>query len=53
MKKYFFLVLLRKQGMHAGQLVLPGEVHGFLLHKNWLKAYNATFELIERQVSKK
>jgi dipeptidyl aminopeptidase/acylaminoacyl peptidase len=53
MKKYFSLVLLPKQGMHAGQFVLPGEAHGFLLHKNWLKAYNATFEFIERQFSKK
>jgi hypothetical protein len=52
-KKYFFPVLLRKQGMHAGQLVLPGEVHGFLLHKNWLKGYNETFEFTERQFSKK
>ena len=45
--------LLRKQGVHVEQLVLPDEVHGFLLHKNWLKAYNATFEFIERQFSKK
>jgi len=45
--------LLRKQGVHVEQLVLPDEVHGFLLHKNWLKAYNATIEFIDRQFSKK
>ncbi len=45
--------LLRKQGVHVEELVLPDEVHGFLLHKNWLKAYNSTFEFIERQFSKK
>jgi dipeptidyl aminopeptidase/acylaminoacyl peptidase len=45
--------LLQRQGVHVEQLVLPDEVHGFLLHKNWLKAYNATIEFIERQFSKK
>jgi dipeptidyl aminopeptidase/acylaminoacyl peptidase len=39
---------LRRQGVHVEQLVLPDEVHSFLLHKNWLKTYNATFEFIER-----
>ena len=45
--------LLQRQGVHVEQLVLPDEVHGFLLHKNWLKAYNATIEFIEREFSKK
>jgi len=45
--------LLRKQRVDVEELVLPDEIHGFLLHKNWLKAYNATFEFIERQFSKK
>lgn len=53
MKKYFFPVYLPKQDMHVGQLVLAGKVHDFLLHKNWLKAYNITFEFIEKQFSKK
>lgn len=44
---------LRNQGVHVEQLVLPDEVHFFLLHKNWLKAYEATFEFINRQFSKK
>ena len=45
--------LLQRQGVHVEQLVLPDEVHGFLLHKNWLKAYKATIEFIEREFSKK
>ena len=43
---------LRKQGVHVEQLVLPDEVHSFLLHRSWLKAYNATFEFIQRNFQK-
>ena len=45
-----FAELLRKQHVHVEQLVLPDEVHSFLLHKNWLKVYEATFEFINRQM---
>jgi dipeptidyl aminopeptidase/acylaminoacyl peptidase len=45
--------ILRKQGVHVEQLVLPDEVHSFLLYSNWIKAYNATFEFVERQFRKK
>lgn len=44
---------LRRQGVHVEQLVFPDEVHFFLLHKNWVKAYQATFEFIKRQLNKK
>jgi len=44
--------LLRKQGVHVEQLVLPDEIHSFLLYQNWIKAYNATFEFVERQFNK-
>ena len=44
--------LLRKQGVTVEQLVLPDEVHSFLLHKNWLKVYSATFDFIQRQFNK-
>ncbi len=43
---------LRKQGVHVEQLVFPDEVHFFLLHGNWVKAYKATFEFVERQLNK-
>ena len=44
--------MLRKQGVHVEQLVLPDEVHSFLLYSNWVKAYKATFEFVERQFNK-
>jgi dipeptidyl aminopeptidase/acylaminoacyl peptidase len=45
--------LLRKQGVHVEQLIFPDEVHSFLLHRNWVKAYEATFEFIDRQLNRK
>jgi dipeptidyl aminopeptidase/acylaminoacyl peptidase len=45
-----FAELLRKQKVHVEQLVFPDEVHFFLLYKNWLKAYEATYEFISRQL---
>lgn len=44
--------MLRKQGVLVEQLVLPDEVHSFLLYSNWVKAYIATFEFVERQFNK-
>jgi dipeptidyl aminopeptidase/acylaminoacyl peptidase len=32
------------------QLVFPDEVHGFLLHRNWVAAYEATAEFLIRQI---
>ncbi|MEO5906138.1 MAG: prolyl oligopeptidase family serine peptidase, partial [Saprospiraceae bacterium] len=45
-----FAELLRKKNIHVEQLVFPDEVHSFLLYKNWVKAYEATFEFINRQL---
>jgi dipeptidyl aminopeptidase/acylaminoacyl peptidase len=42
--------ILRKQGVHVEQLIFPDEVHSFLLHQNWIKAYEATFEFINREL---
>ena len=33
---------LRRQGVEFEQLVFPDEVHDFLLHADWLRAYAAT-----------
>ena len=41
---------LRKQGVYFEQLVFPDEVHGFLLHSNWLKAYEATADFFDRML---
>ena len=42
--------LLRKYGVEFEQLVFPDEVHGFLLHSNWLKAYRATADFFDRKL---
>ena len=41
---------LRERGVHVEQLVFPDEVHGFLLHRNWVRAYEATSEFLIRHV---
>jgi dipeptidyl aminopeptidase/acylaminoacyl peptidase len=43
-----FAEILRKQGIPMEELVLPDEVHGFLLHRSWVKVYTATAAFIER-----
>jgi dipeptidyl aminopeptidase/acylaminoacyl peptidase len=30
------------------ELIFPDEVHGFLLHKDWLAAYTAAADFLER-----
>ena len=42
--------LLRRQGVPVEQLVLPDEVHGFLLHRSWLKTYEAVIEFMQRKL---
>jgi dipeptidyl aminopeptidase/acylaminoacyl peptidase len=39
---------LRKQGVHVEQLIFPDEIHEFLLHADWLKAYHAADEFLAR-----
>ncbi len=41
---------LRDRGVYFEQLIFPDEVHGFLLHDNWVRAYEATFEFIDRHI---
>ncbi|MEQ9424103.1 MAG: prolyl oligopeptidase family serine peptidase [Cyclobacteriaceae bacterium] len=41
---------LRKQGVEFEQLVFPDEVHGFLLHRNWVDAYKAAADFFERKL---
>jgi len=45
--------ILRSQGVRVEQLIFPDEVHSFLLYRSWVKAYNATFEFIDRQLKKR
>jgi len=44
---------LRKQGVYVEQLIFPDEVHDFLLHKDWLAAYTATYDFFSRKMSGK
>jgi dipeptidyl aminopeptidase/acylaminoacyl peptidase len=41
---------LRTQKVHVEQVIFPDEVHGFLLWKNWIRAYNATEEFFGREL---
>lgn len=40
--------VLRKKGVHVEQLVFPDEVHGFLLHRNWMAAFRAAEDFFDR-----
>jgi dipeptidyl aminopeptidase/acylaminoacyl peptidase len=39
---------LRKQNVHVEELIFPDEIHDFLLHRDWLKAYAAEVEFFGR-----
>ena len=41
---------LRKQNVYFEQLIFPDEVHGFLLHKNWVRSFEATYDFFERKM---
>jgi dipeptidyl aminopeptidase/acylaminoacyl peptidase len=44
---------LRKQGRtHLELLIFPDEVHDFLRHANWLKAYHAASDFFDRMLKK-
>jgi dipeptidyl aminopeptidase/acylaminoacyl peptidase len=42
---------LRRRDVHVEQLVFPDEVHGFLLHRNWVAAYRATADFFDRMLA--
>lgn len=41
---------LRKRDVPVEQLVFPDEVHGFLLHRNWLAAFEAAASFFDRKL---
>jgi dipeptidyl aminopeptidase/acylaminoacyl peptidase len=43
-----FAEILRKQGVPLETMVLPDEVHGFLLHRSWMEVYRATADFLEK-----
>jgi dipeptidyl aminopeptidase/acylaminoacyl peptidase len=41
---------LRLRGVHVEQMVLPDEVHAFLLHDNWVRMFERAAEFLDRHV---
>jgi dipeptidyl aminopeptidase/acylaminoacyl peptidase len=41
---------LRKRGVEHEVLVFPDEVHGFLTHRDWLSAFHAAADFLERHI---
>lgn len=41
---------LRENEVYFEQLIFPDEVHGFLLHRNWLRAYRAAADFFNRML---
>ena len=42
---------LRRQGVDYSQLILPDEIHDFLRHESWLRAYSATAQFLESRLA--
>lgn len=43
---------LRKQNVYFEQLVFPDEIHSFLLHQSWVRAYKAAAAFFEQEFGK-
>ncbi len=41
---------LRRQGVPFEQLIIPDEIHGFLRHASWVRAYKATADFFRRKL---
>jgi dipeptidyl aminopeptidase/acylaminoacyl peptidase len=41
---------LRRQGVYFEQLIIPDEIHGFLRHASWLRAYKASVDFFKRKL---
>lgn len=41
---------LRNQGVPVEQLVFPDEIHGFLRHDSWIRAYEAALDFFRRRM---
>ncbi len=44
---------LRERGVTFEELTFPDEVHSFLLHRNWLAAYQAAADFFDRYLKRK
>lgn len=43
---------LREHGIYFESLIFPNEVHGYLLHKSWVEAFEATEDFFNRKLKK-
>ena len=41
---------LRANGVYFEELVYPDEIHDFLLHRDWLRAYRAGVDFFDRHL---
>jgi dipeptidyl aminopeptidase/acylaminoacyl peptidase len=41
---------LRRQNVYFEQLIIPDEIHGFLRHASWLRAYQAAADFFQRKL---
>jgi len=41
---------LMRQGVDCELLIFPDEVHSFLLHRNWVRAFKATASFFDRKL---
>jgi dipeptidyl aminopeptidase/acylaminoacyl peptidase len=41
---------LRNQGVEFEQLIFPDEIHDFLRHEDWLRAYHASVDFLDRHL---
>ena len=42
---------LNRQGTPHQELIFPDEIHGFLRHESWLRAYHATADFLDAKLS--
>ena len=43
-------VALRRQGVYFEPLIITDEIHGFLRHASWLRAYHAAVDFFQRKL---
>jgi dipeptidyl aminopeptidase/acylaminoacyl peptidase len=41
---------LRGHSVHVEELIFPNEIHSFLMHRTWVKAYESAAEFLDREV---
>jgi len=44
---------LRNQGVEFEQLIFPDEIHDFLRHQDWLRAYHSSVDFFDKHLQKK